>query len=320
VLTRPQSVQTSNSRADSLPLGHLDNLDAPSSEGHQTHDADVAEEVEEDEDADDIIDDELLDQIASETRLKDDSECSPKATDKQLQSLIQNSFLSAIAKKDLTRFATKLASNNHQPPSSDKQLAWDEVERRLLTKSHGKFVSADVIRWSGSQKHARLALILHYPPQKGTPDHGEVRNLNNICIRILEAKFGTLADVFMHDAVPVRCQRSLTVHKEDVAFAQPYIPQFGPELWSECINILEQLLATLNARVTVCFGAVVVKIVKWLFPRAKRLPFGPCALFGSSTHMLAVYSADGEIEKLFVFSYHPGMLHVLHHFARPNSH
>ncbi|KAK6007220.1 hypothetical protein QM012_006228 [Aureobasidium pullulans] len=233
-----------------------------------------------------------------------------------LDESITDALFSHEAKRDLRIFANRRRQYSRPSPSSQEpgllnnessRNAWNVAAARLLSKAtNGNFTDANLISWSHSMK-APLGLLLHYPPEKGTPDHGTTYNPMNVCIKALMRKFGSLEDCFMMNLVPIRCQRHTGVSHSDQRFCQPYM-QFGPEVWAECIRILRNALSQMEAEIIICFGKCVADLIKWLHPKAKRLTFGNQPIFGSKHHVLAVYSDAGVIERMFFICYHPEAL------------
>jgi len=185
--------------------------------------------------------------------------------------------------------------------------AWTDAAGRLISKaSEGSFSDRDLVSWSNTLR-CPLAVILHYPPRRGTPDHGTTLNIRNKCIKLIHDKFGDLSDTFMMDLVPLRSQRPTDLPYTDSRVCQPYLSQFGYSVWSECLDILKSVLTKIHAKVVVCFGRQVSVVVKWMYPDYKRLKFGDQTLFGSFDHVLVAYSSPGVIDRIFVICFHPGM-------------
>ncbi|KAH0366648.1 hypothetical protein KCU65_g5168, partial [Aureobasidium melanogenum] len=220
-----------------------------------------------------------------------------------LDESIGKAFFSDGVKRDFHNFASRMRQGNR--PSSSKKMPpgsihdeftrnfWNVAAARLLPKAiNGNFTDADLISWSHSMK-ARLALFLHYPPKKGTPDYGTTFNPLNVCVKALMRKFGSLEDCFMMDLVPIKCQRRTDLPPQDQRFGQPYMSQFGSQM---------------EAKVVICFGKCVTDLIKWLHPSAKRLTFGDQLIFQSMHHVLAVCSDAGAIERIFIVCYHPEAL------------
>ena len=205
------------------------------------------------------------------------------------------------------RQSSQPSSSSQIPPGSlhDEltRNAWYAAAARLLPKATN-FTDADLISWSHSMK-ARLALILHYPPAQGTPDYGSTFNPLNVCMKVLIRKFGSLEDCFMMNLVPIKCQRCRDVSYRDQQFCQPYMSQFGSEVWTECIQTLKDGLSQMEANVAICLGKCVIDLIKWLHPKAKRITFGERPIFGSKHHILAVYNA-GIINRIFIVCYRLG--------------
>ncbi|KAH0361661.1 hypothetical protein KCU65_g8540, partial [Aureobasidium melanogenum] len=177
----------------------------------------------------------------------------------------------------------------------DTAMLWDATAMRVA-QADDRVNIGNMVSWSNSI-HARLAVLLHYPPNYG--EYKESLNLETKAAKYLDSKMYGYDDVFVAHVVPLACERP-SVHSDCSNFAQPYLTTYGENATRTCLEQSAILLESLDADIVVVCGDFVRQWLIKIKPTLKKLYLGTQ---GEGTCILA--EMDGNrIKRLFMTTFH----------------